>query len=645
MFHPLKGLIKRYNDTLKSYSTNTGLATNIIRGISTDNTGKIWIANANCGVSVINKNTINHFTKKNGLISNNSTTIFCDHENKVWIGTTAGLNVWNGKDFVSFETTDGLTNNFITSIIEDELNNIWVGTSNGLNLFTPDKQLNKGYSITNYYTQDGLKSVSFIRNAVEKIGNDLYWGTSEGLINLSVNNKNQSEANIKIKITGIDLFDETINFAGLQDSIRRGKAFNLKNTELSLTKLKFDSLTEFFNYPKNLTLPFNINSITFRYATLSGNLPHKIKYRSKLLGYDEKWNSETSSNEVKYNNLPPGNYKFIVESKIGNRDWATNESYDFIIDPPFWERIWFRSIVLVLVFLIIRLIFKWRNKNLIERQVILEKTVEDRTKEIKEQKSLIEEKQREIIDSINYARRIQYALLATKEILDRNLGEYFIYFNPKDLVSGDFYWASELKNGDFVFATADSTGHGVPGAIMSILNIACLNESIKVNNLSSSADILNETRTKIKKHLANDGSIEGGKDGMDCSLIVINKLKNSITYSAANNPIWIIRNNSLITLAADRMPVGKHDKDDQPFTQNSFELQSGDTIYTFTDGFADQFGGEHGKKFKYKQLQNVLISISNLNLNDQKLELEKVFNYWKGDLEQVDDVCIIGFRL
>lgn len=269
---------------------------------------------------------------------------------------------------------------------------------------------------------------------------------------------------------------------------------------------------------------------------------------------------------------------------------------------------------------------------------------------------LVEEKQKEILDSINYAKRIQYALLASDKLLQENLPQFFLFFKPKDVVSGDFYWGSKVvgSNGveNFILVTADSTGHGVPGSIMSMLNISCLNEAISADKLIQPADILNATRKKIINYLANDGSEDGGKDGMDCSLVSFDFKNKKLVYAAANNPVWIVRSLSntggeveFIALTADRMPVGKHDNDAMPFTQHVFDLQIGDMVYTLTDGFPDQFGGPKGKKYKYKQLEELLISISHYPLEIQKQKLDEVFENWKGNLDQVDDVCIIGVKI
>jgi tetratricopeptide (TPR) repeat protein len=222
--------------------------------------------------------------------------------------------------------------------------------------------------------------------------------------------------------------------------------------------------------------------------------------------------------------------------------------------------------------------------------------IEAQEKQTSEQKKLIEIKHQEITDSINYAERIQRSFLASKELLDKNLKDYFLFFKPKEKVSGDFYWASYLPNGNFAFIIADSTGHGVPGSIMSLLNITSLEKAIETQ--SSPDQILNLTRRIIIDRLKKDGSPDGGKDGMDASLMVFDSNRSVLFYAAANNPIWIVRNHTLIELKADKMPVGKHDKDGQSFTPGEFMLHPGDLIYTFSDGMPDQFGGPDEKNIK-----------------------------------------------
>ena len=282
-------------------------------------------------------------------------------------------------------------------------------------------------------------------------------------------------------------------------------------------------------------------------------------------------------------------------------------------------------------------------EGLAESERILEQKVIERTEEVVRQRHIVEEKHKEITDSINYAERIQRSFLASKDLLDENLKDHFVFFKPKDVVSGDFYFAEKLTNNNFLLATADSTGHGVPGAIMSLLNITSLEKAIE--NQDQPSDILNTTRKIIIERLKKDGSVEGGKDGMDCSVICFDFKKKKIIVSAANNPVWIVRGSETIEIKPDKMPVGKHDKQDVSFTQQTIDIKKGDVIYTLTDGFSDQFGGSLGKKFMSKKLRELLSKNAHLPMEEQRTILENTFISWVGDLEQIDDVTLIGVRV
>ncbi len=227
---------------------------------------------------------------------------------------------------------------------------------------------------------------------------------------------------------------------------------------------------------------------------------------------------------------------------------------------------------------------------------------------------------------------------------------FFILYKPKDIVSGDFYFAlahktNEKENEKFYLCTADCTGHGVPGAFMSMLNISYLNESIIERKISKPNEILNHIREEIINSLNPEGSDEESKDGMDCSLCAYDFKKMEMEFSAANNPVWLVRNKELTEYKADKMPVGKYHDATTPFTSQTIKLQKGDIIYTFTDGYADQFGGPKGKKFKYKQLEDILMSNHEKDLDEQKEILSRKFEEWRGNLEQVDDVLVIGMKI
>lgn len=264
--------------------------------------------------------------------------------------------------------------------------------------------------------------------------------------------------------------------------------------------------------------------------------------------------------------------------------------------------------------------------------------------EVEAQKHLVEEKQKEIVDSINYAKRIQNALLADKEVMAKNLKSHFILFKPKDIISGDFYWTSAVKTEKadlFFIAVCDSTGHGVPGAFMSLLNTNFLNEAINEKNIYEPHKVFNY----VRKRLIHSISKEDQKDGFDGILFCIDRLTNTISYAAANNaPILINLKQEIIKLDFDKMPVGKGERESE-FNLYNIDYKKADRLYLYTDGFADQFGGPKGKKFKYKPLNDLLVTLSSVPLDEQSEILSSKFQEWKGDLEQVDDICIVGFEL
>ncbi|MBA3682096.1 MAG: tetratricopeptide repeat protein [Bacteroidetes bacterium] len=264
---------------------------------------------------------------------------------------------------------------------------------------------------------------------------------------------------------------------------------------------------------------------------------------------------------------------------------------------------------------------------------------------IETQKVVVEEKNKEITDSITYAKRLQNAILPPLSLINNNIKENFVFYKPKDIVAGDFYWATEHNN-KFYLAVCDSTGHGVPGAFMSILNSNFLNEAIKEKNIDSPDKIFNH----VRECLINSIGSEGQQDGMDGILICIDKqtIRSGegikITYAAANNEPILISNGAIINFEKDKMPIGKGERRDD-FRLFTKELKANDCLYLYTDGYADQFGGPDGKKFKYKPLNEFLRSISNLPMSEQNKRLEQKLGEWRGNLEQVDDICIVGIRI
>ncbi|MCD6066257.1 MAG: putative cyclase [Bacteroidetes bacterium] len=287
----------------------------------------------------------------------------------------------------------------------------------------------------------------------------------------------------------------------------------------------------------------------------------------------------------------------------------------------------------------------------------LEEKVIERTQEIQHQKEMVEHKNKEIVDSINYAKRLQSAILPPLSVIEKHLPSSFVYYRPKDIVAGDFYWfhvneheehhtEHSTENHGIIFAAADSTGHGVPGAMVSVVGANSLDRCVKEFRLHKPSDILEKLTDLVIKTFDMPG--EDVKDGMDISLCSYDPKTRQVQYAGANNPLWIVRKDiegiELIEIKADKQPIGKFDYR-KPFTNHVIQLQEGDCVYMFTDGYADQFGGPLGKKFKYKTLKDLLISLYDRNMQMQHRFIEEAFLEWKKGYDQVDDVCIVGFRI
>ena len=268
--------------------------------------------------------------------------------------------------------------------------------------------------------------------------------------------------------------------------------------------------------------------------------------------------------------------------------------------------------------------------------------IELKNKETEEQKIIIEEKQKEILSSIAYAKRLQEAILPPMSLITENLPQSFVIYKPKDIVAGDFYWTEIINKDNVLIAAADCTGHGVPGALVSVVCSNALNRTVKEFGITDPGKILDKTRELVVETF--ERSETEVKDGMDISLCLLDKKTKTLEWAGANNPLWIIRDGKTIEFKPNKHAIGKVDKP-ALYVTHKVKLQAGDSIYIFTDGYADQFGGPNGKKFKYHQLVDLMCSISTLSVAEQKIKLEEEFISWKGSLEQVDDICVIGITV
>jgi serine phosphatase RsbU (regulator of sigma subunit) len=294
----------------------------------------------------------------------------------------------------------------------------------------------------------------------------------------------------------------------------------------------------------------------------------------------------------------------------------------------------FVGLAAISLFLVL-LIFSYKQKQKINAEINL------KNQKLEIAYNVVEEKNREITDSINYAKRIQNAILPPRKLVKEYIPDSFILYKPKDVVAGDFYWM-EQKEDKILFAAADCTGHGVPGAMVSVICNNGLNRSVREYGLIDPGKILDKTRDVVISEF--EKSEEEVKDGMDISLCALDFKNQTLCWAGANNPLWIIRNSEIVETKSDKQPIGVVDNP-QPFTTHKIELQKGDVIYVFTDGFQDQFGGERGKKFKSANFKKLLLSIYSEPMGKQHEILDKTFEDWKGSLEQLDDVCVIGVRL
>lgn len=374
---------------------------------------------------------------------------------------------------------------------------------------------------------------------------------------------------------------------------------------------------------------------------------HYILLRDSLYNIDKT--KEIVRKELEFNfNKKQELQKLAVAKKLAETDAESKKQKTIII--------FFVLGIIVLSFLLLFGIWQYRLKIKSEKKLqYMNSDLNLKNFQLKENSLLIEtqhntihQKNKEITDSIRYAHKIQTAMMPLKHEFANYFKDSFVLFEPKDIISGDFFWITK-KYDKIIFATGDCTGHGVPGGFMSMLGVSLLNEIINEHDLTEPALILSRLRKKVITALRQKGLSGEQQDGMDMTICVIDTEQMTLQYAAANHTFYIIRKSEsgfdLQEFKGDKQPVGIFGSDLKPFKQYTVELKKEDVIYTFTDGFADQFGGPKGKKFKYKQLKELLISIHHIDLKNQENIVKQQFVNWKGNLEQVDDVCLIGIRI
>lgn len=384
------------------------------------------------------------------------------------------------------------------------------------------------------------------------------------------------------------------------------------------------------------SIKFMYNSLIFEYSSASYESEADNVFSYYLEGFDKQWSGWKNETKAVYTNLPEGNYFFRVKSKNVFDKEGVEAVYEFTVLSP-----WYRTIWAYILYVMLSAGFVYGAITVSTRS--LKAIIAERTAEVVKQKNEIEMKNKDITDSINYAKKIQEAILPANELFKSVIKDGFIVYKPKDIVSGDFYWMAE-KEGSVLITAADCTGHGVPGAFMSMIGSALLNEIVNDKAITEPASILNHMRDGIVKALKQTGREGESKDGMDIALCNISFKENKLQYAGANNSLFIVRNKELLEFKANKFPIGIG-IEMKPFTNNVIDLQANDIIYIFTDGYADQFGGRDGKKFMKKRFKDLFLSISDLVMDEQKIKITEAFKEWQGSYEQVDDVLVIGIRV
>lgn len=551
-------------------------------------------------------------------------TVFCitgNDKGTIFFGTQdGGVVVFHNGKFKELNTKTGLCSNLINGIDYKD-GELWIGTDKGVNkiTFKPDFEIN---SINYFDSESGFSSNEVNQNGVF-IDDDknIWFCTIEGITRYNSSLDWAHSIPPKLVINDIKLSYQHVDWSDYADSI------NPTN-----------------DLPVNLSLSYKNNNLSFSFqATTIDN----IRYQFMLEGYDDSWTPATTRNEAVYTNIPPGHYTFRVKAINSSNVWSENDiSYSFEITPPFWKTWWFYTTCVIIVLTGIITFIRVRTAALEKEKKILEQKVEERTVELKESNHKLSDALHDIKDSINYAERIQRAMLPADATIQTNLPASFILFKPRDVVSGDFYWFSHKDGVDYI-AAVDCTGHGVPGAFMSMVGSSLLNEIVLTKNITDPSEILALLNRGVQDALKQRENQT--RDGMDLAFCAIDYKERKVRYAGANRALWIIRNSAgnaeVEEIKATKCAIGGFTDESQHYTTHEIQLQPNDTIYMSSDGYADQFGGANGKKLMTKRFKEILLGIQNLDMLMQRKSLDLEITEWMGGThEQVDDILVVGIR-
>ncbi len=486
---------------------------------------------------------------------------------------------------------------------------------------------------------------------------DFIWiGNEKGLYKFNDKNLKNYKAKFNTIITKVMTKDDSVIFNGLNYTHKD----NIYSVNLDQNSSTFPELKA------------NENLIIFEWAAPFFEKEEETEFSYRLVGQYDVWSKWDKKSDTRFTNLWEGEYTFEVKAKNIYNTESTIAKYTFVILPPWWRTWWAYLIFFIAFILLILFITRLYTKKLKRENEKLEQIVKERTAEIRMQKEeieaqrdeiqeqkevvekakdKIEKQQKSIMDSIHYASRIQEAILPPDEYLQEILGEHFVLFRPRDIVSGDFYWATQKEN-KTVIVVADCTGHGVPGAFMSMLGISFLNEIVNKEGIMEANIILNRLRENVKKSLRQTGKDNEAKDGMDISLCILDMENMQLQFAGAYNPLFLLRDGEMERIKADRMPIGIYLREKDSFTNNIVNIKKGDYLYLTSDGFIDQFGGPTDDKIKADNFRDVLVANHKKSPEEQKAALVKFLEHWMsfkdktGRLyKQIDDILVVGIEI
>ncbi|MDX9930011.1 MAG: two-component regulator propeller domain-containing protein [Bacteroidales bacterium] len=597
---------RRNGSTVRKFTTTDKLPHNNINQVFIDISGRAMIATeaANIYYADMDGGITTGNIQIEGSVRNIITGFTQAPDGSYWIATNGnGVFYINGDSVNTLNSTDGMMSNFCYSILADSESRLWVGHERGFSRFDP---------VTGSMS---VFSTSFARggdcnhNAIfESAGGIVFIGTTNGLIVYDRKKDLRSVVPPGLNITSITVNDRVYPFT------------------------------------PHLLLPYNRYVVRIDYVGISLSNPGLVRYRTRLDNYDTDWSDQGNVRNITYR-LTDGTFRFSIEA-VNEAGVASLEDsvIEITVRKPVWRRWWFAISALLVMSGAIVVIIRVREAAQIRMREHLEELLRQRTSEVVKQKEEIEQQNLEITDSINYARRIQASILPDIAKLRQSFRDAFIIFIPRDIVSGDFYWFDKIGEERFILACADSTGHGVPGAFMSMIGSTLLQDIITRKNVTRPSEILSLLDEQIFSTLNRNIDVGVSNDGMDMVICEFNLKNRHVRFASAMRPVIMIMDGEPVYIKGNRSSVGGEAYVEKFFADQEYYLNEGDAIYLFSDGFPDQFGGDDGKKMKVARLKKLIEEIMPMSMDEQKDYITRFFYDWKGDHEQVDDILFMGIR-